>query len=128
MLQLACTFLHLHHPTLDPCLWTLDELKNSLVCNTCLLELNNWWHVCLRRSCAINLHPEYLSRGRQMFFMVIQILKYLPVPTSYYGPIIHFKGPHKPIVQDNPRSNSGLPKYLQPKKLIRCGEYFILFE
>ena len=115
--------MHLMHPTLDPTLWSLDELFNSLVCMTCAQEFINVWHVCLRRSCAINLHPEYLSRERQHFYCVMIVVKFLPIPDEYYGPITYFKGPHKPMIQENPRDGQGIPKFMQPKSLIRYGEF-----
>ena len=124
--MIACSFLHMMHPTLDPSLWTLDEILNGLLCNSCNIEVRNWWHVCRRRGSAINLHPEYLSRCRQGFYIVIQTIKFLPIPKDYYGPIYKFRGPHVPQVIDNPRNGLGVPKYLQPKKMIRYGKIVYL--
>ena len=73
---ISCPFATLMANTMDSRLWTVNELTSSLRCYSCYHNMVNTWAPCIRRSAQINLHPSLTSRCRQMWFLIMQLLKY----------------------------------------------------
>ena len=103
--------------------WTIETILKSLECNTCMDEVYNHWYVCFRRSASLNLHPEYLSRTRQYWFVAVLPLKYLIIPDNYIGFIFNFNGHLTPKLRSLILSNQ--PKPLRKTDYISYGELFI---
>ena len=110
----SCPFMSITHQYLVPEVWDADTIVRNLACDTCHSETYNHWHVCVRKGAAINLHPEYLSRSRQCWFVAMLPIKYLIVPTDYTGPVFEFNGLHTPLLQQYTSLNTAVPRTKQP--------------
>ena len=104
--------------------WSLEELKRNSLCGICYIHELNDWNSCIRRSGLINLHPGHVSRPRQMFFLIIQILKFLPIPTDYTGPIFQFAGnvPYGAVQIQDETLNPAVPTEIHNAQLICYGK------
>ncbi len=109
---------------MDDNLWDVETLMNQLACYTCHNELYNTWQVCLRRSAAINLHPEYTSRARQCWFISMNTVKFFVVPEDYDGPIFDFNGFFCPQQRPMTLANPKLPAKKRKSTLISYGIFF----
>ena len=105
--------------------WPLREIKRNSLCGLCYVHELNDWNSCIRRSGLVNLHPGNVSRPRQMFYLIIQILKYLRIPADYTGPVFRFIGnvPFGPQSLQDPEINPAVPKEIQNAELICYGMY-----
>ena len=73
-------------------LWSLADLISDLKCLICNSEEFNNWFSCCRKNGLNNTHPGLVSRERQMWQMVMHIVKFMPIPHDYDGPWFKFKG------------------------------------
>ena len=105
--------------------WTIETILKSLECGTCMDEVYNHWYVCFRRSSSLNLHPEYVARSRQYWFVAIVPLKYLVLPENYTGFIFKFNGHLTPKIRSFITPNR--PKHLRETKFISYGEFYYQF-
>ena len=92
-------------------LWPIKQLRQDKRCEICFSFDLNPWLTCIRKTALCNLHPGFISRPRQMFLLVLQITKYLPIPVSYNGPYFQFLGPlQKSAEPTNSRLNFYTPQ------------------
>ena len=122
----ACQFGHFNNPTLDPTEWPEKQIRQNLICHSCRGEYRNIWHICSRKHSTLNMHPEYLSRMRQHWYVSAHTLKYIKVPDEYTGIREGFMGPNQVRHQPFTSQNDSLPKYLQEKFIVLYGGYFLL--
>ena len=106
--------------------WPVGELKRNGLCGLCYVHELNDWNSCMRRQALLNLHPGMISRPRQMLYLILQVLKYLPIPNGYVGPIFRFIGnvPYGPIKVQDPSRNPTIPTEIHNAKIICYGESF----
>ena len=119
---MSCPFMGLMAPLMDDNLWDVDTILKNLSCYTCNQECYNDWHVCLRRSASVNLHPNYCSRERQFWFVGMVAAKYFGIPENYDGPIYKFNGLLSPVIRPMMLSNPVLPRTQKKSKLISYGK------
>ena len=103
--------------------WSLETIWKSLECGTCMDEVFNHWYVCFRKSASLNLHPEYLSRTRQYWFVAVLPLKFLILPLDYAGFIFNFNGLLMPKLRSLLKSTG--PKHQRKIDCISYGEFII---
>ena len=103
--------------------WSLETILKSLECGTCMDEVFNHWYVCFRKSASLNLHPEYLSRTRQYWFVAVLPLKFLILPLDYAGFIFNFNGLLMPKLRSLLKSTG--PKHQRKIDCISYGEFII---
>ena len=113
------------HQILDPTEWSVDALLKSLECHTCLDEVYNPWMVCTRKGSSVNLHPEYIGRKRQNWLVAIFPLKFLIIPESYKGFIVHFNGLLQPKIRPMTLPNSSLPYKHRQTSILSYGKYLL---
>ena len=101
--------------------WTLETILKSLECDTCMDEVYNHWYVCLRRNASLNLHPEYIARTRQYWFVAMLPRKYLILPSDYTGFVFHFNGHLIPKMRSLLKTKG--PKPLRKIDCISYGEF-----
>ena len=109
----------------DPAEWDIEELLQSLRCDTCLDEVFNTWLVCLRRFSMLNLHPEYISRTRQYWFVAMLPLKYLILPQDYTDFLFSFNGLLLPKLRTRTLSDPLLPKFKRKADFITYGKHLL---
>ena len=104
--------------------WPIGELKRNGLCGLCYVHELNDWNSCTRKSGLINLHPGLCSRPRQMWFLIMQILKYLPIPARYIGPVYRFVGnvPYGPIKIQDRTINPTIPREIHNAEIICYGK------
>ena len=106
--------------------WSAADIKRNSLCGLCFVHELNDWNSCVRRMGLINLHPGLCSRPRQMFYLIIQILKFLPIPEDYEGPVFRFQGnvPYGAVeLQDHTR-NPTIPTEIHNATIVCYGELF----
>ena len=107
--------------------WSVAAIKRNMLCGICLVQDMNNWNSCLRRSAIINCHMGFCSRARQMWFLIMQVIKYLPIPKDIkFWPTTKFDGsvPFGPtIVQDKTR-NPTLPTTVHNAEIVTYGKKF----
>ena len=92
-------------------LWPIKQLRRDKKCGICFSQDLNPWLTCIRKNALCNLHHGFISRPRQLLLLVLQIVKYLPIPISYTGPYFVFLGPLKrPAEPTNSRVNRYTPQ------------------
>ena len=104
--------------------WSIEEIKRSITCQICnAAELNNWAS-CTRRASLLNLHPGFLSRPRQMWFIAMQTLKFTPTNREYRGPTHKFQGnvPYGAIVVTDQSVNPHIPAEFHNVRIILYGK------
>ena len=131
-------------------LWSIKQLRQDKRCEICFSFDLNPWLTCIRKTALCNLHPGFISRPRQLFLLVLQITKYLPIPLSYNGPYFKFLGPlQKRAEPTNSRLNfytpqsyknpgvrvekdttvdATLPRPIQQAPIVAYGEFFVLLK
>ena len=105
-------------------IWSIATLKQNILCGICYVQGINHWNSCQRRMAIINLHPGYSSRPRQIWFIVMQILKYLPPNENYRSPRTKFLGNvtfGALVHQDNSR-NPKVPAHIHNAKFVSYGK------
>ena len=130
-------------------LWTIKQLRQDKRCNICFSQDFNPWLTCIRKNALVNLHHGFVSRARQLLLMLLQIVKYTPVPSTYSGPYFKFLGPLTQIAErtnsrvsrfqphqyKNPgvrlemdtTEDTSLPRPLQQIPVVAYGKSFIIF-
>ena len=109
--------------------WSIAEIKRNMLCGICQIGKLNSWGSCLRRSSLLNCHMGFMSRGRQMFFMVIQVCKFLPIPRSHHNQFPRFKGNVSfgaRFVQDE-TNNPTIPRHVHNAMIAIYGKNYSLF-
>ena len=108
--------------------WPIGELKRNGLCGLCYVHELNDWNSCIRRSSLINLHPGMCSRPRQMLYLILQVLKYLPIPPDYNGPIFQFNGnvPYGAISVRDLTRNPSIPTEIHNAEIICYGEFIFI--
>ena len=110
--------------------WPLSDIKRNSLCGLCYIHELNDWNSCGRRSGLLNLHPGLYSRPRQMLYLILQVLKFLPVPPDYRGPIYRFVGnvPYGPVITQDRTIDPSIPREIHNIEMICYGEFsFIVF-
>ena len=108
--------------------WTVDELMSSVRCQNCLHDRFNTWAPCIRQSSQINLHPEFVSRPRQIWYLVIKLLKYIKPADKPNCPYYSYDGEHRVEHESyhpqhlNRQIKANVPKYLQTVTIVRRGK------
>ena len=118
--------MDLVQPLLDDDEWSVETIQNALECFTCRDQAYNHWLVCVRKFASINLHPEYTSRLRQVWFIAMQPIKYLIIPDRYSGPIFEFGGTFAPISRNITSRDPTLPRHSRTSNVITYGEHFFI--
>ena len=113
-------------PLLDENEWDVDSILKAFECSTCLDQAFNHWLICPRKTSEINLHPEYLSRWRQTWYVAMLPVKYLVLPETYIGPVFEFGGMFTPRQRSYISKDSTLPRDAKTINFISYGK-FILF-
>ena len=106
--------------------WSIGEIKRNSLCGLCFVHELNDWNSCVRRMGLVNLHPGLCSRPRQMFYLIIQILKYLPIPADYDGPRFRFIGnvPFGAVELQDQTINPNMPREIHNAIIICYGKQF----
>lgn len=87
-------------------LWPVKQLRRDKRCNICFTQDFNPWQTCVRKNALINLHFGFVSRGRQLLLLLLQVAKYALVPSTYSGPYFKFLGPYTaPVTRTNSRAS-----------------------
>ena len=73
-------------------LWPIKQLRRDKRCSICFSQDLNPWLTCVRKNALVNLHIGFVSRARQLLMMLLQIVKYTPVPSTYNGNYFKFQG------------------------------------
>ena len=116
------------HQVIDQNEWTPETIIKSLQCGTCLNEVYNCWLVCIRKSASLNLHPEYLCRTRQTWYLAMQPLKFLILPDSYSGFVFPFNGLLQPKSHQITLPDSTLPSSMRKTTILSYGKSFLFVE
>ena len=103
--------------------WSIETLLKSLECGTCMDQVYNHWYVCFRRSASLNLHPEYIARTRQYWFVAMLPQKYVILPLNYTGFIFKFNGHLVPKLHSLMKTHG--PKPLRKIDYISYGEFLL---
>ena len=105
--------------------WPLDQIIASMRCVNCYQDLLVDWATCIRRSAQCNLHPNFCSRERQMYYLVFHVVKYLKPADNVYP----FQGDgevqyhiYRPDQKDQRQLRSLLPKHLQKQTIVTRGK------
>ena len=128
---ISCPFATLMANTLDSRLWTASELTSSLRCYSCYHNVVNHWAPCIRRSSQINLHPSLTSRCRQMWFLIMQLLKFCETSPDFESDEeFKFLGEnslryhtYRPTDADRRNLLPVIPRRLQTSKIVAKGIY-----
>ena len=160
----TCPYATLMAGTLDSRQWTVNELVQSIRCyrkgindhvsnhfysnsmynalysqiylfHSCYHNVVNTWAPCIRRSAQINLHPNLTSRCRQMWYLVIQLLKYCNMtPQFATDETFTFKGEtelhyhtYSPTSADRRDLLSNVPRRLQTANIVTRGMLYFAF-
>ena len=94
-------------------LWTVEQMRKNLQCEICYRQDFNFWYCCIRRNALVNLHNGFASRPRQMYFLILAIAKYTPVPVQYQGPFFRFRGNLDQIIPAEQTSSTRSPVELR---------------
>ena len=121
----SCPFMDIMPQVSDPSEWDIEDLLKSLRCDTCLDEIFNNWLVCLRRFSMLNLHPEYVSRSRQYWFVAMLPLKFLILPQEYANFLFSFNGLLLPKMRTRTLSDPQLPKKKRTANFITYGKHLL---
>ena len=103
----------------------IETLLANVACGTCLEEVYNQWMICLRKSAQINLHPEFIARGRQAWLISVFPIKFLILPPGYTGPIFNFNGLMTPRYQTLISKDNTLPIKARKTNVLTYGELFL---
>ena len=144
----SCPFMSLNSGSNDiGTLWNVKQLRQDKKCGLCFSETLNDWMACIRRTAMINLHIGYVSRVRQAYLLVLQIAKFLPIPSTFNGQYFKFQGPIKILakptnqkasmwqpssfkspgsrIESDHSENLSIPKVTQQKPIYAYGKMII---
>ena len=131
----SCPYASLMANTMDSRQWTVNEMISSLKCYSCFHNVVNTWAPCVRRSAQVNLHPSLTSRCRQIWFLVMQLLKYCnPIAQFDSDENFEFLGEntiqyhmYSPTDPDRRKLNPEIPKIYQTAKIVSRGKFIVTF-
>lgn len=105
-------------------LWDVKQLRQDKKCGLCYTETLNHWMACIRKSSMVNLHIGFVSRVRQAYLLVLQLAKFLPVPSTFNGQYFKFNGPIKEIARPtNHKASIWQPSsFKSPGTRIECDK------
>ena len=112
--------------------WSIDDIVQSMKCQTCFMDAINHWAPCIRLSSQVNLHPSLTSRCRQMWFMIMQFIKFLPEDDYSFESDAKFTflghnnvNTHRYMINsaDRRRILHNMPKFLQNRTIVSRGMY-----
>ena len=134
-MMISCPYASLMAGTLDSRQWTVNELISSLRCYSCYHNVVNTWAPCVRRSAQINLHPNLTSRCRQMWFLVMQLLKYCNIEAKFDSDENYAftsettlqYNTYRPSEAERRDLLSNVPKRLQTSKIVSRGKLFSFY-
>ena len=128
-LLVSCPYTSLMPNTMASRPWTLDEIISSFKCFNCYQDSFNRWAPCVRQYSQINCHPNFTSRGRQIWFLVFNFLKYLRCGPLYGDEDYTYQGEHSvkhhvyfPSMADQRNITPNVPKHLQQSTIITKGK------
>ena len=131
-LMVSCPYASLMPHTMISRSWTINELISSFQCYNCLQDIFNRWAPCLRQASQINCHPNLTSRCRQLWFILLNYVKFLKMKPEFDDDDFEFQGEHLvehstyiPSDADHRKMTDFIPKYLQQTTIIRRGKSFI---
>ena len=113
--------------------WSIDDIVQSMKCKSCFSDAINHWAPCVRLSAQVNLHPSLTSRCRQMWYLTMQFVKFLPENESPFesDATFEFLGPntvatHRYIINSANRRKImlNMPKYLQSQPIVTRGIFY----
>ena len=114
--------------TMSSMKWTINEIIANFKCYNCIHDALNTWAPCLRQSAMINCHPNFTSRSRQLWFLMMNFLKYIKSEPEYDDEDFEFNGEHeievvryKPTEKDQRKLFDCIPKHLQQLTIVRRG-------
>ena len=109
--------------------WSMDTVKQNLRCGICYVNDINHWNSCQRRMAIINLHPGFSSRPRQLWFIIMQIIKYLPIPETYRAPKPRFRGNvrFRAFIRQDQTRNPNIPTHIHNAKLVVYGKLYLIY-
>ena len=119
--------MDLVQPVMDDELWDVETLQRLLECYTCSAQVYNPWLICTRKFAEINLHPEYLSRMRQWWYVAMLPIKFLVIPDEYSGFIVKFNGVFAPRVLEMSSKDPAVPIKMRKSKVVAFGELFLFY-
>ena len=129
----ACPYSALMPGSMESRKWTVNELVSSIKCFICKHDVINTWSPCSRQSASINCHPNFTSRTRQLWFILMQFLKYIKPSDSDIWATYAFEGEHEvehevysPLSESRRKLNSEIPKGSQIATIIRRGKFMFL--
>ena len=112
--------------------WSIDDIVQSMKCQSCFTDAINHWAPCIRLIAQVNLHPSLTSRYRQMWFLTMQFMKFLPDDESPFATDAtftflgeHTVTTHRYMINSATRRKilRNMPKYLQSRPIITRGIY-----
>ena len=121
----SCPFMSLNSGSNDiGALWNVKQLRQDKKCGLCFTETLNDWMACIRKTAMINLHIGYVSRVRQAYLLVLQLAKFLPIPSTFNGQYFKFDGPIKVLAKPtNQRVSVWQPSsFKSPGSRIECDK------
>ena len=118
----SCPFMDLVQPLLDDSEWDIKTIQKTLECFTCHTQAYNHWQVCVRKFAMVNLHPEYVSRVRQVWYVAMLPVKFMILPDGYSGPVFDFGGLFTPKVREMETADPTVPRQERISKVITYGK------
>ena len=125
--MVSCPYSMLMADSMGSPKWTADELMSSAKCYNCRQDIFNTWCPCIRQSCQINLHPEFTTRSRQIWFLIMQILKFTKTADKPNENDFKYDGEHQVEHEIyypqhlNRKLDPNVPKHLQVATIVRRG-------
>lgn len=119
--------MDLVQPVMDDELWDVETLQRLLECYTCSAQVYNPWLICTRKFAEVNLHPEYLSRMRQWWYIAMLPLKFLVIPPEYAGFLVKFNGVSTLRVLEMTSKDPAVPIALRKSKVVAFGEQKFIY-
>ena len=114
--------MDLVQPLLTDDEWNIETIQRALECFTCHTQAYNHWQVCVRKFAMVNLHPEYTSRDRQVWYVAMLPVKFLILPSGYSGPIFEFGGNFTPQEREMESADPAVPRLSRTSKVITYGK------
>ena len=121
----SCPFMGLNSGSNDiGTLWNVKQLRQDKKCGLCFTDTLNDWKACISKTAMINLHIGYVSRVRQAYLLVLQLAKFLPIPSTFNGQYYKFNGPIKVLAKPtNQRVSMWQPtSFKSPGSRIECDK------
>ena len=128
----SCPLSVLMPQTMNSPKWSLRELISSFNCYNCLSNSLSKWAPCLRQSAMVNCHPNLTSRCRQIWFIMLNFLKYIKSDPEFDDEDYKFNDENElehhdfqPTAADKKRFADYMPKGLKWTRIVTRGKIFI---